>query len=702
MRVLWAVKGLGPGGAERLLVSTAGALATTTPELGIECVYVVARKDHLAADLERVGVATTSLSRSHRDPRWPLRLARTVRSGEWDVVHVHSPLIGVVARLATVGLRARPGLVTTEHNAWDTFRAPTRWANRWTIGRDDAVLAVSTETARSMRGRAARQVRVVRHGIDVGAVRAAAEQREIVRRELGLAPDDVVVVNVANFREQKDHTTLLRALSLLVERGVRFRAVVVGQGPLESRTRSAATELGLDDVVTFTGFRADAVRVLAGADVFVLSSLWEGLPVALMEAAALGVPIVSTGVGGVAETVADGVQGLLVEPAEPVALADALESVVDDPDLRLRLGAASRDLGDTFDVDAAASVIVETYRSVARNHTVASGEATASAIEPARRRRPPPTGVEIRRAGPDDTPAILHLMATTLGWTGPWAPRLFRWKHLENPFGESPLWVAEHDGAVIGVRAFLRWRFRRGDEVLTAVRAVDTATHPDHRGAGLFTALTLHGLDALRDEGIDFVFNTPNDQSRPGYLKMGWIPVGQLAVSALPRSPLALLAMARSRQPAELETMSVAGGVPFATWFANAAGRPQPPADVRALATDADDAYLHWRFGLQELDYRVVEAGTAAVVVRARRRGTATELVHAATFGDRQDEGRALRAAVRALGADHALSLGPARLADGRIPVPGVGPTLTWRALRCLAAPPLPNWALTMGDVELF
>ncbi len=86
-------------------------------------------------------------------------------------------------------------------------------------------------------------------------------------------------------------------------------------------------------------------------------------------------------------------------------------------------------------------------------------------------------------------------------------------------------------GQVIGFRMLLLWRFRRGDEAVTAVRAVDTATHPDHQGRGIFRALTTVAVDELRDEGVGFVFNTPNDQSRPGYLKMGWVDIGRPPLS---------------------------------------------------------------------------------------------------------------------------------------------------------------------------
>jgi glycosyltransferase involved in cell wall biosynthesis len=298
--VLWVIKGLGPGGAERLLV--AAAAAHSPQNVNITCAYVMPWKDHIADDLAHAGATVTCLSTKRRDLRWPLRLVRLVRSGAFQVVHVHSPLPGSVARLAARTMRRsrRPRLVATEHNRWQTHRAPTRWLNRFTSRWNDATIAVTEEVRATMPRTAARRTTALQHGIDVRGVRAALADRAAVRAELGLQRDEVVVATAANFRPQKDYPNLLGAAALLRDRGVQVRFVAVGQGPQEAEIRSMATDMGLDQTVVFTGFRSDAVRVLAAADIFTLASKWEGLPVALMEALALGLPVVATAVGGVA------------------------------------------------------------------------------------------------------------------------------------------------------------------------------------------------------------------------------------------------------------------------------------------------------------------------------------------------------------------------------------------------------------------
>jgi GNAT superfamily N-acetyltransferase len=183
-----------------------------------------------------------------------------------------------------------------------------------------------------------------------------------------------------------------------------------------------------------------------------------------------------------------------------------------------------------------------------------------------------PPDLRLRKAEPDDRPAIIELCRRSLGWKADDPNEaFFAWKHDENPFGQSPAWVAEDDtGTLVGLRTFLRWRFRRPDgTTLSAVRAVDTATHPDWQGRGIFSRLTLSALDDLRDEGVDCVFNTPNDKSRPGYLKMGWQQVGKVPVSVRLTGPRSIAKLAGARTAAEKWSEECSVGRPAAEVFAD-------------------------------------------------------------------------------------------------------------------------------------
>jgi glycosyltransferase involved in cell wall biosynthesis len=364
VRVLWAIKGLGPGGAEQLLAACATSLGLGDGDLEVDVVYLLPYKNALVPTLEAAGVTAHCLGVTRDlDPRWVIRLRKLLAAGRYDVVHTHSPLVAAAVRLVarTLPRRSRPRLVTTEHNPWSTFAWSTRLANGLTAPLDDWTFAVSEETRASIWWRGLRErTEVLVHGIDLDAVAPGADARESVRAELGIGGDEVVVVTVANYRAQKAYDNLLAAA--VAAPGIRF--VAVGQGPLEGEITALHEQLGLGDRFILTGFRPDARRILAAGDIFTLASHYEGYPVALMEALALGLPVVATAVGGVADAVRDGVEGRLVPPGQPDELAKAIVEVASDASLRRRMASAALARRELFDVRRAGQRQVEVYRSL--------------------------------------------------------------------------------------------------------------------------------------------------------------------------------------------------------------------------------------------------------------------------------------------------------------------------------------------------
>jgi GNAT superfamily N-acetyltransferase len=557
-----------------------------------------------------------------------------------------------------------------------------------------------------MRGPVGRRAVTLRHGIDVVGTSAALTDRDAVRSELGIGRDEFVIGTVANFRAQKDYPNLLAAAHTLMGRGTRVRVVAVGQGPQEAEIRALHEQLALGDRVLLTGFRDDAVRVMAACDAFTLASRWEGLPVAVMEALALGLPIVTTAVGGMAEEFTDGVDALLVPANDATSLADAWERLADDSALQARLAESSRRRAVEFGVERTVEVIESAYDRVAR--PAAPVAADVDEPRPSDRsgqpRQPP---LDIRPATLADRDEVIGLLQRSLGSDGdPRYPELFAWKHDENRFGTSPMWVATDAGRIVAFRALMRWEFVRGGAVLRAVRAVDTATDPDYQGRGLFRTLTMHGLEHVQAEGVDFVFNTPNTQSRPGYLKMGWREVGRLPAAVCFAGPSGAMAAVHSRVPADRWSQPLSIGTSVDEWLVSGGpGERWPvPTDVRELRTNADAEFLAWRFGTPLLGYRVVDDGDAAIICRSRRRGSALELAVVASFGSSRATDRLAARAARDAGASYAIRLGQPQMSSSSmfVPLPGGGPVLTWRAVNDLGEPPLANWKLTLGDIELF
>lgn len=366
LRVLWLTKGLGPGGAERLLV----ALARTIDRDRFSCTaaYLLPEKHHLVGELETAGVTAVCLEgAAEHDPRWAGRLRRLVVDEDFDVVHIHAPYPAAVARpvLHSLG-RRRPAIVYTEHNSWDGYGRLTRWANALTYPLDDVRLAVSPAALASMPARFRRRTEVLIHGVDLGEVAAHAANRERVRAELGVSAGTVLIVTLANLRAHKDYPTLLEATRRALDAGAAIRVVAVGQGPLEADVRRLAERLGLGDAFQLLGYRADALDVLAAGDIFTLASKAEGYPVSLMEALALGQPVVATAVGGITDAVRSGVEGLTVPAGRPDLLGEALVQLAGDAASRRSFGEAARARGARFDIRRATARIEQLYSEIRR------------------------------------------------------------------------------------------------------------------------------------------------------------------------------------------------------------------------------------------------------------------------------------------------------------------------------------------------
>lgn len=333
-----------------------------------ECAYVLPWKDTLVPALEAMGVTVHCLEGGKPwDLRWIGRFGRLLRTRNYDVVHAHLPLVAGIARLVvrTFPRRNRPRVVVTEHNAWSTYAWPTRLLNGVTSGLDDASIAVSDETKESMWWRGVRRRSlVIVHGLPVERVREERRHRARIREGLGIGPEEVVVATIANFRAQKAYGDLLAAARVVLDAGLDVRFVAVGQGPLEGVVRAEHERLMLGDRFLLLGFRDDATTVLAGADIFTLASTYEGFPVALMEALAVGLPVVATRVGGVGQAVRHGVEGFLVPPGRPDLLAAALVEVVSDPALRRRMADAAARRGGDFEIEVTVRRIEDVYLSV--------------------------------------------------------------------------------------------------------------------------------------------------------------------------------------------------------------------------------------------------------------------------------------------------------------------------------------------------
>jgi glycosyltransferase involved in cell wall biosynthesis len=331
----------------------------------VDIAYVLPHKNALVGTIEQEGIRVHCLGTGDRThTRWPARLRRLVADGRIDIVHTHMPLSAAIARVV---VPHRTRLVHTEHNMWQRHHPATRWANRLTLRRNDAVLAVSASVARSIRSGLPtgerRAVEVLYHGIDIDAFGGCRSPDAVARARalLDLGPDDLVIGSVGNFTPKKDHRTLLHATAEVVQRLPSARLVLVGDGPLRESLEQSVRDLGLSSRVRFAGPRDDVPSLLAAFDVFCLSSRYEGLSIALLEAMAARVPAVATAVGGIPEVVQANRSGLLVQPGDPHALAAALVAVLTDPALASELMEAGWRRAAEFDIARATDRLQALY-----------------------------------------------------------------------------------------------------------------------------------------------------------------------------------------------------------------------------------------------------------------------------------------------------------------------------------------------------
>jgi glycosyltransferase involved in cell wall biosynthesis len=365
-RVLLLIKGLGRGGAEQLLVNAAEYGDGSRFEYHVA--YLLPWKDAFVPDLRALGIPVTCLDGA-RGLGWVRRLKRLLREWEIDLVHVHSPAVAAVVRTAL--RRRRPVLVTTEHNVWARYHRATYWANALTFPRNDHVFTVSDEVGESIRYPMPLAflrrppVETLHHGIDVRRIMATSLPGG-AREELGIPRDAPVVGTVANFKPHKGHEYMVKVAELVARERPDVRFVMVGGGPLQEQVRQQVEELGLRGTVVLPGFRDDALRIAGAFDVYAMASLHEGLPLTLLEAMALGCPPVATRVGGVTAVVNDGVSGFIVEPRDPVAQAARILTLLSDPSMRTRFGAAARERAAAFDVRKAARRIEHVYSELVR------------------------------------------------------------------------------------------------------------------------------------------------------------------------------------------------------------------------------------------------------------------------------------------------------------------------------------------------
>ena len=278
-----------------------------------------------------------------------IRLARFLRRNRIDILHTHLFEPSVVGMLAGSLSRTATRVITRHYSDYHT-----RINKNWHVRLDQlctrlsqAAIAVSRHTADHMievEGAPREKVHAVLNGIDFDRAKVSGpDARQRVRREFA-ADESHLLVTIARLHPEKGHHYLFEALGEVRRRVNRpVRLLVAGTGPFDSAYREEVRALGCEDIVSFLGFRKDAPDLIAAADLVILPSVAEAFGLVLTEALYLGTPVVATRVGGIPEIVDDGVDGVLVPPADSCALARAIIDMLNDPDRRRMMAGGGRE-----------------------------------------------------------------------------------------------------------------------------------------------------------------------------------------------------------------------------------------------------------------------------------------------------------------------------------------------------------------------
>jgi len=290
--------------------------------------------------------------RKSLSPKTARTIAAVLRDRKIDILHTHGGVAGLYGRWAAV-LAGTPVIVHTLHGIhYLHYRNPLLrgafiFQERHFARHTDAVIAVSEADAAAVRKHRlvpAEKIRVIRNGIAPPPEEKAASDRPAGTPELLkiVRPDGPLVVTVARLHRQKGIIHLINAAPAIFARVPHAKIAVAGDGPLRRRLRREIDKRGLAGRFLLLGERAHAAELTGLADVFVLPSLWEGLPLALLEAAALGKPIVASDIEGIREVVRDGETALLAPPGDPGRLAETVIRLLEDRDFAVELGARAR------------------------------------------------------------------------------------------------------------------------------------------------------------------------------------------------------------------------------------------------------------------------------------------------------------------------------------------------------------------------
>lgn len=290
---------------------------------------------------------------------------------QYDLIHCHTPMGSVIARLAAGAARKKGTKVIYTAHGFHFFKgAPlVNWLVYYPIEkilskRTDLLLTMNEEDyVRAQTFHAKRVEKVDGVGMDMSRFKAATdEEKQKIRKEFGLHQDDVFAVSVAQLIPRKNHTVLIQAVHKLNDQ--KFHLFIVGDGTQENELKEQVRVLGVENQVHFLGFRKDVYRICSAADMFLFASLQEGLPVAVMEAMACGLPIVASNIRGNVDLVTNNQGGYLIAPNNVDGFVNAIRNLLEEPIKKEQMQNYNLEKIQKYSIEAVTKQMAEIYRSM--------------------------------------------------------------------------------------------------------------------------------------------------------------------------------------------------------------------------------------------------------------------------------------------------------------------------------------------------
>lgn len=362
-KILHLIKSLGRGGAEMLLPET--LKVHDREKFDFHFAYFLPWKNQMVPAIEALGAKAVCFEANNNLQMFQRigEISRYVLENKIDVIHSHLPWAGVIARL--VGKKTGVPVVYTEHNKWERYNKITYWLNKLSFGWQQAVVSVSEDVQQSIRNNAGGTsfqdlnfpvsshaksktdstkpyLLNILNGVNTSHFVREEETGVQIRQELGIPIDAPVIGTVSVFRFQKRLDLWLEIAAAILKQIPEAHFIIVGDGPLKAELLHKRNTLDIADRVHMPGLKIDVKPYFSAMDIYMMSSIFEGLPIALLEAMSCSCAVVSTKAGGVGEVIQDRKSGLLCEVDEYMKLVDAGVKLVQNYEERLMLAAGAR------------------------------------------------------------------------------------------------------------------------------------------------------------------------------------------------------------------------------------------------------------------------------------------------------------------------------------------------------------------------